>query len=184
MSSITFIFSSWSTHFSKILLFILPTLLLPFYFPDCHWLLTSPCTLTLPNHFTFLFFSHTYFHLFLIQYCPWKHFPPPSLPIFPLTSPYTFFVIFHRIRLKSLNSTSNIRAVAQQIVAKCNLIHPSKIPEVEQLLYYLQKRKDTAVSSAKTSMNKLYLGLHPGITYERTWTAVPFRKSFMSPCRN
>ncbi|XP_046844229.1 kinesin-associated protein 3-like isoform X2 [Xenia sp. Carnegie-2017] len=51
------------------------------------------------------------------------------------------------IRLKSLNSTSNIQALAQQIIAKCNLIHPSKLPEVEQLLYYLQKRKDTAATS-------------------------------------
>ena len=58
---------------------------------------------------------------------------------------------FYRIRLKSLNSTSNIQAVAQQLVAKCNLIHPSKIPEVEQLLYYLQKRKDTGANSVKTS---------------------------------
>jgi hypothetical protein len=61
------------------------------------------------------------------------------------------FLFFYRIRLKSLNSTSNIQAVAQQIVAKCNLIHPSKIPEVEQLLYYLQKRKDTGTNSVKTS---------------------------------
>lgn len=56
-------------------------------------------------------------------------------------------VSLSRIRLKSLNSTSNIQALAQQIIAKCNLIHPSKLPEVEQLLYYLQKRKDTAATS-------------------------------------
>ncbi|XP_040579516.1 kinesin-associated protein 3 [Lepeophtheirus salmonis] len=46
------------------------------------------------------------------------------------------------IRLKSLNSQTDITALAKEVINKCKLIHPSKIPEVEQLLYYLQKRKD------------------------------------------
>lgn len=59
------------------------------------------------------------------------------------------------IRLKSLTSTSNISGLAQQIVAKCNLIHPSKLPEVEQLLYYLQKRKDSGVPKTGTGQPSL-----------------------------
>eukprot|EP00794_Sanderia_malayensis_P016189 gene16189-17816_t len=44
------------------------------------------------------------------------------------------------IRLKSLNANTDISALANEVVEMCKLIHPSKLPEVEQLLYYLQKR--------------------------------------------
>lgn len=47
------------------------------------------------------------------------------------------------IRLKSLNAQTDITALAKEVINKCKLIHPSKLPEVEQLLYYLQKRKDS-----------------------------------------
>ena len=58
-----------------------------------------------------------------------------------LLANYASFTFFHfRIRLKSLNSNTDIAALANEIVEKCKLIHPSKLPEVEQLLYYLQKR--------------------------------------------
>ena len=30
------------------------------------------------------------------------------------------------------------------MITKCKLIHPSKLPEVEQLLFYLQNRKEKA----------------------------------------
>lgn len=50
------------------------------------------------------------------------------------------------IRLKSLNSTTDIAALADEVVEKCKLIHVSKLPEVEQLLYYLQNR---SLSSGK-----------------------------------
>ncbi len=43
-------------------------------------------------------------------------------------------------RLKSLNSSTDISSLANEVIAKCKLIHPSKLPEVEQLLYYLQNR--------------------------------------------
>ena len=46
------------------------------------------------------------------------------------------------IRLKSLNEHTDITALAKEVINKCKLIHPSKVPEVEQLLYYLQNRKD------------------------------------------
>ena len=46
------------------------------------------------------------------------------------------------IRLKSLNEHTDITALAKEVINKCKLIHPSKVPEVEQLLYYLQNRKE------------------------------------------
>lgn len=46
------------------------------------------------------------------------------------------------IRLKSLNQATDISALAKEVLGKCKLIHPSKIAEVEQLLYYLQNRKE------------------------------------------
>ena len=49
------------------------------------------------------------------------------------------------IRLKSLNSQTDITALANEVITKCKLIHPSKLPEVEQLLYYLQNRKEKTV---------------------------------------
>ena len=50
------------------------------------------------------------------------------------------------IRVKSLNPNSDLGALAKEIIDKCKLIHPSKLPEVEQLLYYLQNRKETGPS--------------------------------------
>lgn len=52
-------------------------------------------------------------------------------------------------------------ALAREVVKKCSLIHHSKIPEVEQLLYYLQNRKENvslnsqALSAKKKLNNKL-----------------------------
>ncbi|CAB1323879.1 unnamed protein product [Coregonus sp. 'balchen'] len=45
------------------------------------------------------------------------------------------------IRLKSLNANTDIASLARKVVEECRLIHPSKLPEVEQLLFYLQNRK-------------------------------------------
>ncbi|KPP78480.1 kinesin-associated protein 3-like [Scleropages formosus] len=45
------------------------------------------------------------------------------------------------IRLKSLNSNTDIASLARKVVDECRLIHPSKLAEVEQLLYYLQNRR-------------------------------------------
>uniref|UniRef100_A0A673WT42 Kinesin-associated protein 3b n=1 Tax=Salmo trutta TaxID=8032 RepID=A0A673WT42_SALTR len=45
------------------------------------------------------------------------------------------------IRLKSLNMNTDIAALARKVVEECKLIHPSKLSEVEQLLFYLQNRK-------------------------------------------
>lgn len=45
------------------------------------------------------------------------------------------------IRLKSLNSDTNVALLAKEVMEKCSLIHESKLPEVEQLIYYLQTRR-------------------------------------------
>ena len=52
------------------------------------------------------------------------------------------------IRLKSLNSQTDITALAKEVIHKCKLIHPSKVPEVEQLLYYLQNRKPVVAAAS------------------------------------
>ena len=51
-------------------------------------------------------------------------------------------IVLCSIRVKHLNANTDIGGLAKEIIDKCKLIHPSKFPEVEQLLYYLQNRKD------------------------------------------
>uniref|UniRef100_A0A8C5RKQ7 Kinesin associated protein 3 n=1 Tax=Laticauda laticaudata TaxID=8630 RepID=A0A8C5RKQ7_LATLA len=53
------------------------------------------------------------------------------------------------IRLKSLNANTDISSLARKVVEECKLIHPSKLAEVEQLLYYLQNRRDTLSAKEK-----------------------------------
>ena len=43
--------------------------------------------------------------------------------------------------MSGLTSSSNITVIAKQLIAQCNLIQPTRLPELEQLLAYLQKRK-------------------------------------------
>lgn len=57
------------------------------------------------------------------------------------------------IRVKSLNANTNIGALAKEIIDRCKLIHPSKLPEVEQLLFYLQNRKDTTGKEKKGELS-------------------------------
>lgn len=47
------------------------------------------------------------------------------------------------IRLKSLNANTDTSSLARKVVEECRLIHPSKLREVEQLLFYLQNRKQS-----------------------------------------
>ena len=49
--------------------------------------------------------------------------------------------LFSSIRLQSLNESTDIRTLAREVIDRCKLIPVAKLPEVEQLLYYLQKRK-------------------------------------------
>ncbi|XP_069823490.1 kinesin-associated protein 3 isoform X2 [Dendropsophus ebraccatus] len=53
------------------------------------------------------------------------------------------------IRLKSLNANTDISSLARKVVEECKLIHPSKLAEVEQLLYYLQNRRDGLTGKEK-----------------------------------
>ncbi|KAK3087402.1 hypothetical protein FSP39_005444 [Pinctada imbricata] len=70
------------------------------------------------------------------------------------------------IRVKSLNANSDLSSLAKEIIEKCKLIHPSKLPEVEQLLYYLQNRKETGPSKAS---GKTQLQEKPEVpTYDAT----------------
>lgn len=55
----------------------------------------------------------------------------------------------YSIRVRSLNANTDISALAKEIIDKCKLIHPNKLPEVEQLLYYLQNRKDGGTKAGK-----------------------------------
>ena len=64
----------------------------------------------------------------------------------------TIFISINRIRLQSLNATTNIAKLASEVIEKCKLIHPNKLPEVEQLLYYLQNRKDTGEGKEKVKV--------------------------------
>lgn len=59
-----------------------------------------------------------------------------------------------RIRLKSLNANTDIGSLARKVVEECKLIHPSKLGEVEQLLYYLQNRRDSSAGKGKKYRNK------------------------------
>ncbi|XP_037120611.1 kinesin-associated protein 3a [Syngnathus acus] len=47
------------------------------------------------------------------------------------------------IRLKSLNANTDTSSLARKVVEECHLIHPSKMNEVEQLLFYLQTRRQS-----------------------------------------
>lgn len=45
------------------------------------------------------------------------------------------------IELPMLNSRTDCHALAKEIVNQCDLIHHSRLAEVEQITYYLKKRK-------------------------------------------
>ena len=76
-----------------------------------------------------------------------------------------FVSALSRIRVKTLNEKSDVKALAKEIIDKCKLIHPSKILEVEQLLFYLQNRKDMGQTRG---MIALCLWLSHTHTYART----------------
>lgn len=49
------------------------------------------------------------------------------------------------IRVKSLSPSTDVGALAKKVVEECKLIPASRLPQVEQLLYYLQNRKSSPV---------------------------------------
>lgn len=72
-----------------------------------------------------------------------------------LVGSYFFFFFFANllfllfspssIRVKSLSPTTDVAALARKVVEECKLIPASRLPQVEQLLYYLQNRKSSPV---------------------------------------
>jgi hypothetical protein len=60
--------------------------------------------------------------------------------------------ILTRIRLKSLNAQTNIANLATEVIEKCKLINSSRYTEVEQLLYYLQKREMNTKSNTSGNL--------------------------------
>uniref|UniRef100_A0A667Z4D5 Kinesin-associated protein 3a n=1 Tax=Myripristis murdjan TaxID=586833 RepID=A0A667Z4D5_9TELE len=67
------------------------------------------------------------------------------------------------IRLKSLNANTDISSLARKVVEECRLIHPSKLPEVEQLLFYLQNRKKTNDKQEKQKISPRDLTPYAGV---------------------
>ncbi|XP_017311794.1 kinesin-associated protein 3a isoform X1 [Ictalurus punctatus] len=53
------------------------------------------------------------------------------------------------VRLKSLNASTDIGSLARKVVEECKLISPSKLPEVERLLFYLQNRNSAPEKKEK-----------------------------------
>lgn len=51
------------------------------------------------------------------------------------------------IRVKSLNASTDVAALAREIVVKCDLLNESQTTRVERLLSYLQQRKDNGTAS-------------------------------------
>lgn len=47
------------------------------------------------------------------------------------------------IELPGLNSRTDCNMLAKEVLMQCDLIHPSRLVEVEQTIYYLKKRKLT-----------------------------------------
>ena len=45
------------------------------------------------------------------------------------------------IRLEGFDAHTDIHQLAEEVVAKCALINPNRLPEIEQLLHYLQTRR-------------------------------------------
>ncbi|GAB1600302.1 kinesin-associated protein 3-like isoform X1 [Argonauta hians] len=59
------------------------------------------------------------------------------------------------IRVKNLNENTDLTALSHEIIDKCKLISPSKLPEIEQLLYYLQNRKESSPPKAASGKTQL-----------------------------
>ena len=64
------------------------------------------------------------------------------------------------IRVKNLHENSDLTVLAREIIDKCKLIHPAKLPEVEQLLYYLQNRKETAPAKGTRGNGFVVIGFY------------------------
>lgn len=70
---------------------------------------------------------------------------------------YIFFLSLSSIRVKSLSPSTDVAALAKKVVEECKLIPPSRLPQVEQLLYYLQNRKSSPVEGRCQSYHITYI---------------------------
>eukprot|EP00106_Octopus_bimaculoides_P012610 XP_014780052.1 PREDICTED: kinesin-associated protein 3-like [Octopus bimaculoides] len=68
------------------------------------------------------------------------------------------------IRVKNLNENTDLTALSHEIIDKCKLISPSKLPEIEQLLYYLQNRKESSPPKASGKTQLSDKPLEPALT--------------------
>ena len=50
-------------------------------------------------------------------------------------------IYFCSVRLKDLNDGTDVAALAREVVERCKLIPASRLAEVEQMIFYLQKRR-------------------------------------------
>ncbi|XP_072244923.1 kinesin-associated protein 3a [Leuresthes tenuis] len=67
------------------------------------------------------------------------------------------------IRLKSLNANTDTSSLARKVVEECRLIHPSKLREVEQLLFYLQNRKPSNDNQEKKRVSPRDFAPYAGV---------------------
>ncbi|XP_041861743.1 kinesin-associated protein 3a isoform X2 [Melanotaenia boesemani] len=67
------------------------------------------------------------------------------------------------IRLKSLNANTDTSSLARKVVEECRLIHPSKLREVEQLLFYLQNRKQPNDNQEKKQISPQDFASYSGV---------------------
>ncbi|KAK1897042.1 Kinesin-associated protein 3 [Dissostichus eleginoides] len=67
------------------------------------------------------------------------------------------------IRLKSLNAHTDTSSLARKVVEECRLIHSSKLLEVEQLLFYLQNRKQSNDNQEKKHISSRELKPYTGV---------------------
>ncbi|XP_024129939.1 kinesin-associated protein 3 isoform X3 [Oryzias melastigma] len=58
------------------------------------------------------------------------------------------------IRLKSLSPTTDVAALAKKVVEECKFLPTSHLPQVEQLLYYLQNRKSSPVEGKAQTLER------------------------------
>ncbi|XP_054916278.1 kinesin-associated protein 3a [Poeciliopsis prolifica] len=70
------------------------------------------------------------------------------------------------IRLKSLNANTDTASLAHKVVEECQLIHPSRLAEVEQLLFYLQNRKQSSDNQQKKNVSPRDFALYAGVELE------------------
>ena len=48
---------------------------------------------------------------------------------------------FELLLIQGFDAQTDIHQLAEEIVAKCSLVNPVRLPEIEQLLHYLQNRR-------------------------------------------